>query len=91
MGCSWEPSPALMTRAVDGAGEQVRRAGGAVADDDDVDAHGFDVAGGVAEGFALGDAAGGDGEVDDVGGEALGGEGEGGFGAGGVFKEEVDA
>ena len=46
--------------AADGAGEEVGGAGELMADDDHVDAHGFDVAGGVAEGFALGDAAGGD-------------------------------
>src|SRR5258706_16237042 len=65
-------------------------AGGGVADDDDVDAHGFDVAGGVDEGFAFAGAAGFFGEVDDVGGEALGGEGEGDAGAGGIFGEESD-
>jgi hypothetical protein len=72
VGCSWAPSPALMT------------------DDNDVRVKGFEVAGGVLEGFAFLEGGGFGREINDVGGEALGGEFEADAGAGGGFDEEVD-
>ena len=44
VGCSWQPSPALMIGHVDVAREQVRRARGVVADDDRIGPHGLEVA-----------------------------------------------
>ena len=73
-----------------GGGQPVRCAGGPVADDDGVGAHGGQRLGGVLEGLALGDRGALGGEVDDVGGEPLGGGLEGDPGAGGVLEEEVD-
>lgn len=72
-----------------GGGEAVRGAGGAVPDDDRVDAHGLQGLRGVLEGLALGDAGSLGREVDHVGGEALLGGLEGDPGPGGVLEEEV--
>ena len=92
VGCSWVPSPALTTRAVDpaGGGEPVRGAGGAVPDDDGVGAHRLQGQRGVLQRLALGDRGALGGEVDDVGGQPLGGGLEGDPGAGRVLEEEVD-
>src|SRR5438045_2912038 len=76
--------------ALDGAGEHFGRAGRAVTDDDDVDSHRLDVAGGVDECFALADAAAFFGKVDDVRREARSGQRKTGAGAGGIFEESVD-
>lgn len=77
---------------VDPAGgrEPVGGAGGVVADDDRVGAHGLQGQRGVLQGFALGNGRTLRGEVDDVGREPLGGRLEGDPGAGRVLEEEVD-
>ena len=72
VGCSWVPSPALTTLPSHPVGEPVRRAGGAVPDDDRVGAHRLEGQRGVLERLALGDAGALGGEVDDVGGQPLG-------------------
>ena len=76
-------------RAGDMAGQQTGSAGGGVAQDDDVDAHRLDVAGGVDEGLALVDAAVLFREVDDVGRQSLGGQAEARAGAGGILEKRV--
>ena len=53
VGCSWRPSPALTTLAVDPRRDPVRRAGRAVAHDDRVDAHRLDRLHGVEQALAL--------------------------------------
>ena len=75
---------------VEKARQKMRRAAGAVAHDDDVGVEGFEVAGGVLEGFAFFERGGLGGEIDDVGGEALGGQFEADARAGGRLDEEVD-
>jgi len=72
------------------AREEVGRAGGGVAHDDGVGAHGGEGVQGVDEGFALGDARTGGGDGDRVGAEALGGDFEAGAGARGGLIKEVD-
>lgn len=59
---------------IDALCEVVGGAGCGMSDDDDVDAHGFDIFCGVDEGFAFGDAGDFCGEFDDVGTESTGGE-----------------
>ena len=76
--------------ALEEAGEEVRRAGGAVPDDDDVGVEGLEVARGVLEGLAFLERAGLDAEVDDIGTEADGGELEADARAGAGLDEEVD-
>src|SRR5690606_33645734 len=73
-----------------GGGQPVGGAGGAVPDDDGVDAHGLQGLGGVLQGLALGEAGSFGGEVDDVRGQPLLGGLEGDPGPGGVLEEEVD-
>jgi hypothetical protein len=71
VGCSCAPSPALMTLAFEPLGEELRRAGGAVAQDDDVGIQRLEV-GAVSlsvSPFLRGSRLGGD--IDDVGAEAL--------------------
>src|SRR5262249_13008449 len=76
-------------RGVEETGDEIGRARGAVADDDDVGVEGLEVADGVAQGFALLERGGLGGEVDDVGRKALGGELETDAGPGGGLNEEV--
>ena len=61
-------------RAVDARGEEVRRPGRGMAHDDRVGPHRVEVARRVEQRLALGDAAGRDGETDDVGAHAFGGD-----------------
>ena len=68
----------------------MRRAGGAVADDNDVGVEGFEIFNGVFEGLAFFERGRIGGEVNDVGGETLGGELERDAGARGRFDEKVD-
>ena len=75
---------------VENAGQKMRRAGGAVADDDDVHVQRLEVARGVLERLALLERGGLGGEIDDVGREPLRGQLEAGAGAGGGLDEEVD-
>lgn len=78
----------------DAAFEVVGKQGGCardgVANDDDIDAHGFDVFGGVDEGFAFVDGGDAGGKVGGFRAESAGCETETGAGAGGGFKEEGD-
>lgn len=76
--------------ALEEAGEEVRRAGGAVPDDDDVGVEGLEVARGVLEGLAFLERAGLDAEVDDIGAEADGGQLEADARARAGLDEEVD-
>ena len=88
----------MLVRAVAGVddagleplGEEVRRAGAGVAQDDDIGVQRLEVARGVLERLALGEAGGAGGDIDDVGAEAEGGELEGGAGAGARLDEEID-
>ena len=72
-------------------GNQVRRAGRAVADDDAVGPHGFEGADGIEQRFALFHAGSFSLQIHGVGAEAGGGGGEADAGAGGIFeKRESD-
>ena len=53
VGCSWRPSPPLITDSVDPLRDPVRRAGGTVAHDHRVDVHRFDGLDRVEEALAL--------------------------------------
>ena len=53
VGCSWQPSPALIDAGVDPGRDPVGRTGGGVAHDDRVDAHRLDRLHGVAQALAL--------------------------------------
>ena len=75
---------------VEDARQEMRRAGRAVADDDEVNVQRLEVAGGVFERLALLERGGLGGEVDDVGREPLLGELEAGARAGGGLDEQVD-
>ena len=92
MGCSWVPSPALITCAVrtDPGRELLRRTGRRVPADHGVGAHGLQGPRGVLERFALGDRRALGREVDHVRGQPLGGQLERDPGAGGVLEEQVD-
>ena len=90
VGCSWAPSPALMTLQLQMLRQQVRRPGHGVAHDHDVDAHRLDVLGRVDERLALADAGAAGGEIDGVGAEAPGGQAEAGARARGRLEEQVD-
>jgi hypothetical protein len=70
-------------------GDEVRGAGVAVAHDEHVGGHGFEVAQGVEQGFALAGRRGRHVQGDHVGRQALGRQFEGGAGAGGVLEEHV--
>jgi hypothetical protein len=70
-------------------GDEVRGAGVAVAHDEHVGGHGFEVAQGVEQGFALAGRRGRHVQADHVGRQALGRQFEGGAGAGGVLEEHV--
>jgi hypothetical protein len=76
--------------ALEAARQHLGGAGGGVADDEDVDAHRLDRAGGVDEGFALAGGAAFFAEIDDVGAKPRSGQGEAEAGAGAVFEEGVD-
>src|SRR5476651_2288042 len=75
---------------LDALGQKVRRAGGAVANDDHVDTHGFEIPRRVHQRLPLRDARPRRGDAHRVGRETLFGELEGDAGAGGGFEEEVD-
>ena len=90
VGCSCAPSPALIDRAVDLAGEEVHRAGGMVAHHDQVGPHGVERHRRVDQRLALLDGGGGHGHVHDVGAQPLAGQLERRLGAGGSLEEEVD-
>ena len=77
-------------RAAHLLGKELDRAGGVVADDQDVRPHGVERHRRVDERLALLHRRVADRHVHDVGAEALAGELEGGLGAGGGFEEEVD-
>ena len=77
-------------RGADVLGQQVRRAGGRVADDHDVGPHRLDVLGRVDERLALGEARDAGGEVLGVGREPLGRQAEAGPGPRRVLEEEVE-
>ena len=70
-------------------GDQIRCAGFAVADHEDVSGHGAQVGDGVQKRLTFGSGRSGDVEVDDIGAEAFGGDLKGGAGAGGVFKKQI--
>ncbi len=70
-------------------GDQIRRTGFAVADDENVGGHGAQIGNGVQQRLAFGGGGTGDVQVDDIGAEALGGNFKGGAGAGGIFKKQV--
>ena len=72
------------------AGEEVRGAARAVAQDDEVGVEGLEVADRVLEGLALAQRGGLGGEVDDVGAHAERGELEADAGAGAGLDEQVD-
>ena len=91
VGCSWVPSPALITERIDVAGDERGRARGRVAHHDDVGAHRHQVARGVEQWSRPCwceevDAA----DVDRVGAHALGRDLERGAGPGRVLEEQVD-
>ena len=71
-------------------GQETRRAGAAVSNDDGVDAHREDVLGGVDKRFPFREAARRGGKLDHIGPEATTGETEAGAGARRVLEEEVD-
>ena len=71
------------------AGQQMRRTGCTVPDDNLIDAHRFDVAGRVNECFTLRQAAATGREVNSVGAQALGGQIEAGAGPRRRFKEQI--
>ena len=88
----------MLVRAVAGVddagiedpGQEMRRAGGAVADDDEINVQRLEVARGVLERLALLERGGLGGEIDDVGREPLLGQLEAGARAGGGLDKEVD-
>ena len=90
VGCSWAPSPALMTLQCRCWASRCGAPGDGVAHHHHVDAHRLDVLGRVDERLALADAGAARREVDGVGAEALGGEAEAGPRARGRLEEEVD-
>ena len=71
-------------------GNQIGRAGLAVAHYKHVGGHGAEVGNGVQQRLALGGRGARDVQVDDVGRQAGGGNLKGGAGAGGVFKKQVE-
>ncbi len=75
---------------IEDAGQEMRRAGRAVADDDEVRVQRLQVARGVLERLALLERGGLGGEIDDVGREPLLGQLEAGARAGGRLDEQVD-
>ena len=70
--------------------EQVRSAGRSMPDHHHIDAHGFDVLGGVDERFAFAEAGAAGTEIDGVGTQAPGGETETGPGPRGRLEKQVD-
>jgi hypothetical protein len=72
------------------AGDEVRRAGGAVAHHQHLGAHGLQRADGIVERFALLDAGAAGGDVDDIGAQRLRRQLEGGAGAGARLVEQGD-
>jgi len=88
VGCSCAPSPALITEQGQAGGQQVRRAGAAVAQHR-CRAHRLELRA-CRAGLALAHAAAGGGDVHRVGREALLGDLEGDAGAGAGLEEEVD-
>ena len=75
---------------VEMAGDQERRAGLGMADDEHVCAHGGQVVHGVEQGFALAGRGRCDIEVDDVGGQAFGRDFECRPGTGRIFEKEIE-
>ncbi len=71
-------------------GEQQRGPWRAVAHDDCVDSHGFDILGRVDEGFALADARSARAEIDGIGAKAASGQAETGARARGRLEEQID-
>jgi len=70
-------------------GDEMRSAGVAVAYHEHVGGHGFQVAQGIEQGFALARRRGGHVQRDHIGRQPLGRQFKGGAGAGGVFEEHV--
>ena len=90
VGCSCAPSPALMTLASQEARQKMRRAAGAVADDDDIGVERLEIARGVLERLAFFERRGLGGEIDDVGGQPLRGQLKADARARGRLDEQVD-
>ena len=90
VGCSCAPSPALMTLALSNARKEMRRAGRAVADDDDVGVERFEIARGVLERLAFFQGGSFGGEIDDVGAQPMRGQFETDARARGRLDEKVD-
>ena len=91
VGCSWAPSPALITEHLQILREQVGAARGLVPHDHHVDAHGLDVLGRVDKGLALGKTAAGGGEVERVGPQPPCRQGETGLRARGILEKKIAA
>ena len=90
VGCSWLPSPALITAQLTWRAEQRHRAAVGVARDQHVRMHRVQRHRGVDQGLALLDRGRADRHVDDVGAEPLAGELERGPGARRALVEQVD-
>ena len=90
VGCSCMPSPALMIADAADPRQQVRRAGRGVAHHDHVGRHRLEVARGVEQRLALGDARRRGRDVQRVGAEPLLGDLERGPGARARLEEQVD-
>ena len=90
VGCSWLPSPALMTAPLTFSDSSLTAPESGMAHDQHVRVHGVQGHGGVEQGFALLDRGPGDRHVDHVGPQALGRQLERRAGAGRALEEQVD-